>query len=101
MRARALVAYPGGFGTLDELFDILTLIQTQKTEMIPVVLVGRRYWERVVDFDYLVESGLIAPLDTKLFTMVENASEAWKAIASWHMEHGTPLCSLYESHESI
>jgi len=94
-RAHALVAYPGGFGTLDELFEILTLIQTRKTPIMPVVLVGRKYWERLINFDLLVDEGMIAPEDLELFTIVENAEEAWKHIRKWHIERKTHLYQLY------
>ncbi|MCX8032388.1 MAG: TIGR00730 family Rossman fold protein [Thermoleophilia bacterium] len=77
MRARALVVFPGGFGTLDELFEVLTLIQTRKIKPIPVLLFGRQYWERVINFPALVEEGVIEPEDLEIFTYVETAEEAW------------------------
>jgi hypothetical protein len=77
MRAVALVVFPGGFGTLDELFDVLTLIQTHKIRPIPVLMFGRSFWKRIVDFDALVEEGMISPRDVELFTYVETAEEAW------------------------
>ncbi len=80
MRARALVAFPGGFGTLDELFEALTLIQTQKIEPIPVLLFGRSYWERVLNFPALVEEGMISSVDLSLFHYVESAEEACRVI---------------------
>lgn len=80
MRARALVVFPGGFGTLDELFETLTLIQTGKVRRIPVLLFGREFWERLVDFDFLVAEGMIAPGDLDLLTFVETAEEAWEII---------------------
>ncbi len=80
MRARTLVAFPGGFGTLDELFETLTLIQTGKVRRIPVLLFGREFWERVVDFQALVDEGTISPQDVNLFRYVETAEEAWKVI---------------------
>jgi hypothetical protein len=67
MRARALVAFPGGFGTLDELFETLTLIQTKKIKPVPVLLFGREFWERVINFDFLVEEGMISPEDIEIF----------------------------------
>jgi len=76
MRAKALLAFPGGYGTLDELFDVLTLIQTKKIARIPVVLVGQAFWRRAVDFDFLAEEGLISPDDVELFSVVETAEEA-------------------------
>lgn len=75
LRARALVAFPGGFGTLDELFEVLTLVQTGKMARIPVVLVGSEFWRRAVDFDYLVEEGFIAPQDVQLVTCVDLAED--------------------------
>jgi uncharacterized protein (TIGR00730 family) len=76
MRARALVAFPGGFGTLDELFEALTLVQTGKIERIPIVLVGSEYWRRVIDWDYLVDEGFIARADRDLITIVETGQAA-------------------------
>jgi uncharacterized protein (TIGR00730 family) len=75
LRARALVAFPGGYGTLDELFEVLTLVQTGKMPRIPIVLVGREFWHRAVDFDYLVEEGFIGAQDVELFTRVDTAEE--------------------------
>ena len=82
MRAKGLVVFPGGFGTMDELFETLTLIQTGKIEPIPVLLFGRDFWERVIDFDVLVEEGTISAKDVDLFSFVETADEAWKLIAA-------------------
>ena len=81
MRARSLVAFPGGFGTLDELFETLTLIQTHKVQPIPVLLFGQAFWERIVNFEALVEEGTISPEDLELFAFVETAEEAWNLIA--------------------
>jgi uncharacterized protein (TIGR00730 family) len=81
MRARALVVFPGGFGTLDELFETLTLIQTQKITSIPILLFGKTFWQRVINFDALVEEGTISPKDLELFQYVESAEEAWKIIS--------------------
>jgi uncharacterized protein (TIGR00730 family) len=80
MRAIALVAFPGGFGTLDELFEALTLIQTRKVRSIPVILFGREYWNKVINFDALVEEGAISPCDRELVQYVETADEAWAVI---------------------
>ncbi|MDF1643270.1 MAG: TIGR00730 family Rossman fold protein [Pseudomonadales bacterium] len=80
MRARALVAFPGGFGTLDELFETLTLIQTKKVKPVPILLFGKEYWQRIINFDALVEEGTIDPEDLNLFQYVETAQEAWEAI---------------------
>ena len=90
-RAKALVVYPGGFGTFDELFETLTLIQTHKTQSIPVVLVGKGYWEKAIDFEFLKEEGVIAPQDLEIFRFADNADEAWEHILSWHKEQGNPL----------
>ena len=83
MRAKALVAFPGGFGTLDELFEALTLIQTKKIEPIPVLLFGRSYWERMINFPALVEEGMISAADLELFHYVESATEAFEIIADF------------------
>jgi uncharacterized protein (TIGR00730 family) len=77
LRARAVAVFPGGFGTFDEAFELLTLIQTGKVKPIPIVFFGRRFWERVVDFGALAEEGVISPDDLKLFTFCETAEEAW------------------------
>jgi uncharacterized protein (TIGR00730 family) len=77
MRSVALVVFPGGYGTLDELFEVLTLIQTHKIRPIPVLLFGREYWERIIDFEALVEEGVIARADLSIFSYVETADEAW------------------------
>jgi hypothetical protein len=81
MRAKSLVAFPGGFGTLDELFETLTLIQTHKVERIPVLLFGQAFWERVINFNALVEEGTISGEDLDLFVYVETAEEAWELIS--------------------
>ncbi len=75
LRARALVAFPGGYGTLDELFEVLTLVQTGKMARIPIVLVGSEFWRRVVDFGYLVEEGFVSARDVQLFTRADTAEE--------------------------
>lgn len=84
MRAKALVAFPGGYGTLDELFETLTLIQTHKSPPVPVVLVGRAFWDRVVNFNALAEEGVISPDDLKLFSYAEEAQEAWTIIRDFY-----------------
>ena len=83
IRARAVAVFPGGFGTLDELFETLTLIQTGRMDRVPVLLFGREFWERVIDFEALAEAGTIAQDDLTLFTFVETAEEAMAAIADW------------------
>ena len=86
MRARALVAFPGGFGTMDELFETLTLIQTKKIKALPVILFGEEFWNKAIDFDFLVGEGVIAPEDKNIFYMVEKAHEAWEIISSFYYE---------------
>lgn len=87
-RARALVAFPGGYGTLDELFEVLTLVQTGKMRPIPVVLVGEKYWRRLVDIDFLVDEGVIDPEDRDLFWFAETAQETWDSIQRWYEHRG-------------
>ena len=84
MRALALVAFPGGFGTLDELFETLTLIQTRKIKPVPVLLFGSAYWRRVIDFDLLVEEGAIDSRDTGWFDYVDSAEDAWQKIVDFY-----------------
>ncbi|KAB0622540.1 TIGR00730 family Rossman fold protein [Castellaniella defragrans] len=88
MHALALVSFPGGYGTLDELFEVLTLIQTGKMPRIPVVLVGRTFWRRVVDFDYLIDEGYIAAEDIDLFQYADDAEEIMAALEGFYA--GTP-----------
>ncbi len=80
LRAKALVAFPGGFGTLDELFDALTLRQTGRMQAIPIILFGREYWEHVIDFQYLIDQGTVADEDLNLLDYAETAAEAWEII---------------------
>ncbi|WP_310384802.1 LOG family protein [Roseateles sp.] len=82
MRSVALVCFPGGFGTLDELFETMTLIQTGKSRRRPILLFGREFWTRLINFDYLVETGMIGPADVRLFHFVETAEEAWALLES-------------------
>ena len=84
MRAKAVAVFPGGFGTMDELFETLTLIQTGRMEHVPVVLFGRPFWERAIDIDFLAEQGTVSPGDEKLITFVDTAQEAWDAIAAFY-----------------
>ena len=86
LHARALAAFPGGFGTFDELFELLTLIQTGKIEPIPVLLFGRAFWERVVNFDALVEEGVVSAKDLSIFSYVETAEEAWEVVRRFYDE---------------
>lgn len=82
MRANALVVFPGGFGTFDELFELLTLRQTGKAPAIPIVLFDRAYWTKVVNFDALVEEGMIAQKDLELFDFAETAEEVWQKLSA-------------------
>jgi uncharacterized protein (TIGR00730 family) len=91
LRARALVVFPGGYGTLDELFETLTLIQTRKIRPVPVILVGRSYWTRVFDVDFLMEEGVIDPEDRDLFWFAEEAQEIWDDILRWYARTGRDL----------
>jgi len=91
LRAKALIAFPGGYGTFDELFEVLTLIQTRKIKPIPVVLVGEHFWRRAVDVDYLVEEGVIDIEDRELFWFAETAQEIWDGILRWYEVIGEPL----------
>ena len=84
LRARAVAVFPGGFGTFDEFFELLTLIQTGKMKPLPILLFGGEFWGRVVNFQALVEEGVISPEDTSLFTLVETADEAWGEIVKFY-----------------
>jgi len=83
-RARALVFFPGGFGTLDELFEVLTLLQTKKMKRIPVILLGKEYWHKLVNFKALVDEDAIAPEDIELFQFVDSAERAWEIIKAFY-----------------
>ena len=84
LRARAVAVFPGGFGTFDEMFELLTLIQTGKIKPIPIVLFGKEFWHRVVNFDALVEEGVVSARDLGLFKFVETADEAWKIVQDFY-----------------
>ncbi len=84
MRAKALVAFPGGFGTLDELFEVITLVQTGKAKPVPIILFGSDYWKRLFNFEVLVEEGAISPDDLKLFQYVDDPQAAWDAIKKFY-----------------
>ena len=84
LRARAIVAYPGGFGSFDELFEVLTLIQTKKVVRIPVILVGKDYWNEMVNFKHMVEFGVIDAEDMQVIHFAETALEAWQIIQDWY-----------------
>jgi uncharacterized protein (TIGR00730 family) len=90
MRSIALVCFPGGFGTLDELFEVMTLQQTGKIRRRPILLFGQEYWSRLIDFDLLVDSGMIAPQDKQLFHYVETAEQAW-AMLEAHYGFDEPI----------
>jgi uncharacterized protein (TIGR00730 family) len=91
LRAKALVAFPGGYGTFDELFEVLTLVQTRKIRPLPIVLVGEGYWRRAFDVEFLVDEGVIDAEDRELFWFAETANEIWDGIQRWHSACGTPL----------
>jgi uncharacterized protein (TIGR00730 family) len=84
LRAKALVVFPGGFGTLDELMDALTLRQTGRMQEIPIVIFGREYWERVIDFQFLADEAAIDDKDLDLFRIAETPEEAWEMILRFH-----------------
>jgi uncharacterized protein (TIGR00730 family) len=87
IRARAVAVFPGGYGTFDECFELLTLVQTGKVKPLPIMLFGRDYWNRVVNFEALVEEGVIAPDDLDLFRFVETAEEAWDYVCGYYAGH--------------
>ncbi len=91
LRARAVVAFPGGFGTFDELFETLTLVQTRKIRPLPIVLVGESYWRRAFDIDFLLAQGAIDPEDKDLFWYAETAPEIWRGIKRWSEFAGEPV----------
>ena len=91
LRARALVVFPGGYGTMDELFETLTLVQTRKIKPVPVVLVGREFWSQAFDPDFLVDEGVIDAEDRELFWYAESADEIWAGIRHWYEINGEPL----------
>ena len=84
MRAKALVAFPGGFGTLDELFEVITLVQTRKAKQVPIVLFGTDYWKRLVNFDVLIDEGVISPADLSLFQYADDPETAWDLIKTFY-----------------
>jgi uncharacterized protein (TIGR00730 family) len=91
MRANGLVVFPGGFGTMDELFEILTLVQTGKMSAIPIVLFDRDFWTRVVNLEVFIEAGTISPGDVNLFHYAETAEEAWDHLVKAGILEKTPL----------
>ena len=88
MRAKAMVIFPGGYGTLDELFEALTLVQTGKVKGLPVILFGREWWTKLINWEYLSDEGVIAPEDLNLFRFAETAAEAWQKIQSYYRKRG-------------
>jgi uncharacterized protein (TIGR00730 family) len=90
MRANALAIFPGGFGTMDELFELLTLQQTRKAPPAPIVLFGEAYWRRIVNFDALAEDGMISPADLELFEFAEGAEEGWASLVRRGLRAHTP-----------
>ena len=84
MRAKALVAFPGGFGTLDELFEVMTLVQTHKSRQVPILLFGTEFWKRLINFNVLVQEGTISSEDLKLFHYVDTPEAAWQAICEFY-----------------
>ncbi len=83
MRAKAIAAFPGGFGTMDELFEALTLIQTKRMEPMPILLFGREFWQKIINWDALADAGTISADDLELFHFVETGAEAWDIIENW------------------
>ncbi len=88
MRAKAMVAFPGGYGTMDELFEALTLVQTGKVKSLPVILFGKEFWSRAVDLEFLRDEGTIGEEDLSLFRYAETAEEAWDKIQSYYRKRG-------------
>jgi uncharacterized protein (TIGR00730 family) len=84
MRAKALVAFPGGFGTLDELFEVITLVQTRKSKQVPIVLFGSDYWKRLINFELMVDEGVISPADLELFHYADEPEAAWEVIKTFY-----------------
>ncbi len=90
MRAQALVAFPGGYGTLDEFFDAITLRQTRRMQEIPVILYGREYWQQVLDLDFLLAEGMIDPEHLRLISYADTPEEAWQIITQFHRSEPGP-----------
>ena len=91
LRAKAMVAFPGGYGTLDEIFETLCLIQTRKIKPVPVILVGEEYWRRAFDVAFLAAEGTIDPEDAELFNFAETAEQIWKIITDWYEQSNEGL----------
>src|SRR5215213_8907918 len=90
LRARAVAVFPGGYGTFDEMFELLTLVQTGKVRPLPILLFGKDYWNKVVNFNAMVEEGVISPHDLDLLHWSEDAAEAWDYVMSFYAEHPVP-----------
>jgi len=90
-RAKALVIFPGGFGTFDESFGVLTLVETRKIDPMPIIFVGEDYWHKMINFDMFVDEGVIDPEDLDIFKFAESAEEAWEMVLQWHTDNGQPL----------
>ena len=90
-RAKAMVVYPGGFGTMDEFFELLTLVQTKKMKHIPVIIIGKEWWQRLINFDFLVEEGTINKEDLEIFYFAKDADDAWGYIVNWYQKADKPL----------
>jgi uncharacterized protein (TIGR00730 family) len=86
LRARAVAVFPGGYGTFDEAFELLTLVQTTKVKPLPIMFFGRAFWQRAVNFEALCDEGVIAPRDLELFRFVDTAEEAWEHVRAWWSE---------------
>jgi uncharacterized protein (TIGR00730 family) len=84
MRAKALVAFPGGFGTLDELFEVITLVQTQKAKPVPIILFGKDYWQKLLNMEVLVDEGTISAQDLALLHYTDSPEEAWEIIRTFY-----------------
>ena len=86
MRAKAMVAFPGGFGTLDELFEVITLVQTKKSAPVPIILFGKDYWKRLINMDVLVDEGAVSESDLELFKFTDDPQEAWESIQAFYKQ---------------
>jgi predicted Rossmann-fold nucleotide-binding protein len=91
LRARAIVAFPGGYGTIDELFGALTLVQTRKIKPLPIILVGEKYWSKAINVNSLADEGVIDLEDRELFWYAESAEEIWQSILQWYEQSGQSL----------
>src|SRR3546814_11046242 len=91
LRAGAVAVFPGGFGTFDESFELLTLVQTGKVAPMPILFFGKEFWTRVVNFEALVEEGVISPNDLRIFRFVETAEEAWDIVTTHYGMYAAPL----------